>query len=98
MRGWSTAGFDGGLRARRCRRWCWVIQARPANGGYAAMDMAVRYRRFLDIRSGTTPRSCVRVITERKREKSMDRLKGKTALVVGAGSIGPGWGNGKATA
>ena len=28
----------------------------------------------------------------------MERLKGKTAMVVGAGSIGPGWGNGKATA
>lgn len=28
----------------------------------------------------------------------MPRLTGKTALVVGAGSIGPGWGNGKATA
>jgi len=28
----------------------------------------------------------------------MQRLKGKVALVVGAGSIGPGWGNGKATA
>ncbi|HWW48129.1 MAG TPA: glucose 1-dehydrogenase [Xanthobacteraceae bacterium] len=28
----------------------------------------------------------------------MARLKGKTALVVGAGSSGPGWGNGKATA
>src|SRR5436305_9935838 len=28
----------------------------------------------------------------------MPRLKGKVALVVGAGSIGPGWGNGKATA
>ena len=27
-----------------------------------------------------------------------DRLKGKIALVVGAGSIGPGWGNGKGTA
>ena len=27
-----------------------------------------------------------------------DRLKGKVALVVGAGSIGAGWGNGKATA
>lgn len=27
-----------------------------------------------------------------------DRLKGKVALVVGAGSIGPGFGNGKATA
>src|ERR1700761_3455991 len=26
------------------------------------------------------------------------RLEGKTAIVVGAGSIGPGWGNGKATA
>src|SRR5882724_4453303 len=28
----------------------------------------------------------------------MERLKGKTAMVVGAGSIGPGCGNGKATA
>jgi NAD(P)-dependent dehydrogenase (short-subunit alcohol dehydrogenase family) len=28
----------------------------------------------------------------------MERIKGKIALVVGAGSIGPGWGNGKATA
>jgi NAD(P)-dependent dehydrogenase (short-subunit alcohol dehydrogenase family) len=27
-----------------------------------------------------------------------DRLKDKIALVVGAGSIGPGWGNGKAIA
>lgn len=27
-----------------------------------------------------------------------ERLSGKTALVVGAGSAGPGWGNGKATA
>jgi NAD(P)-dependent dehydrogenase (short-subunit alcohol dehydrogenase family) len=27
-----------------------------------------------------------------------ERLKGKVALVFGAGSIGPGWGNGKATA
>ena len=27
-----------------------------------------------------------------------DRLKDKAALVIGAGSIGPGWGNGKATA
>src|ERR1700724_1354683 len=32
------------------------------------------------------------------REESVQRLKGKTAMVVGAGSIGPGWGNGKATA
>ena len=28
----------------------------------------------------------------------MNRLKEKTAMVVGAGSVGPGWGNGKATA
>ena len=27
-----------------------------------------------------------------------DRLKDKVALVTGAGSVGPGWGNGKATA
>ena len=30
--------------------------------------------------------------------KRGDRLEGKVALVTGAGSIGPGWGNGKATA
>ena len=28
----------------------------------------------------------------------MNRLNGKIAMVVGAGSVGPGWGNGKATA
>src|SRR5512143_1964073 len=27
-----------------------------------------------------------------------NRLKGKVAIVTGAGSVGPGWGNGKATA
>src|SRR5688500_13684267 len=27
-----------------------------------------------------------------------DRFAGKVALVLGAGSVGPGWGNGKATA
>jgi NAD(P)-dependent dehydrogenase (short-subunit alcohol dehydrogenase family) len=32
------------------------------------------------------------------RKNMPERLKGKVALVVGAGSIGPGWGNGKATA
>jgi NAD(P)-dependent dehydrogenase (short-subunit alcohol dehydrogenase family) len=41
-----------------------------------------------------------RRVGKKKRQgiDAMDRLKGKTALVVGAGSIGPGWGNGKATA
>jgi NAD(P)-dependent dehydrogenase (short-subunit alcohol dehydrogenase family) len=32
------------------------------------------------------------------RKNMPERLKGKIALVVGAGSVGPGWGNGKATA
>src|SRR5437762_9490260 len=32
------------------------------------------------------------------RKNMPERLKEKIALVVGAGSIGPGWGNGKATA
>ena len=27
-----------------------------------------------------------------------DRLRNKIAIVFGAGSVGPGWGNGKATA
>ena len=30
--------------------------------------------------------------------KRGDRLAGKVALVTGAGAVGPGWGNGKATA
>src|SRR4030088_1619995 len=37
-------------------------------------------------------------MTERKREKSIARFRVNPARVVGAGSIGPGWGNGKATA
>ena len=52
---------------------------------------------------GTTSRPCARANDSRAsnnngRENSVKRLKGKTAMVVGAGSIGPGWGNGKATA
>jgi NAD(P)-dependent dehydrogenase (short-subunit alcohol dehydrogenase family) len=30
--------------------------------------------------------------------RGYERLKGRVAMVVGAGSVGPGWGNGKATA
>src|SRR5262249_2857567 len=65
--GWSRAGFDGRLSARRLRNRC-------------RQDRA----------SANNDRS--------KGENAMDRLKGKVAIVVGAGSIGPGWGNGKATA
>lgn len=38
-----------------------------------------------------------RTLSEQDRRVA-GRLSGKTALVVGAGSVGPGWGNGKATA
>jgi NAD(P)-dependent dehydrogenase (short-subunit alcohol dehydrogenase family) len=31
-------------------------------------------------------------------DRSKGRLEGRVAIVIGAGSIGPGWGNGKATA
>src|SRR3712207_731758 len=33
-----------------------------------------------------------------ERRSMADRLKGRTAIVFGAGSSGPGWGNGKAAA
>jgi hypothetical protein len=33
-----------------------------------------------------------------KKNAPMPRLKGKVAIVAGAGSIAPGWSNGKATA
>src|ERR1700687_3205169 len=99
MRVLSAAGFKGDVRARRCRTWCSAIPAPPANGGCAATDIAGRCRRFLATRSAPMSRSCGRVnVNNRQRERSMQRLKGKTAMVVGAGSIGPGWGNGKATA
>src|SRR3954468_5141460 len=50
--------------------------------------------------SGTSPKRVhpgMRTLNWRK-ETAMPRLEGKTAMVVGAGSIGPGWGNGKAAA
>ena len=55
------------------------------------------------IGANVTTHARLRTLTQettiiKRREKSMERLKGKTAMVVGAGSIGPGWGNGKATA
>lgn len=37
-------------------------------------------------------------IHKRGGKRPVARLEGKTALIMGAGSIGPGWGNGKATA
>src|SRR5947199_446939 len=52
--------------------------------------------------SGSAPRGASRnddlLNHEFWKENAMPRLGGKTAMVVGAGSIGPGWGNGKATA
>src|ERR1700759_5093768 len=59
--------------------------------------------RVQSLRPSTPParkaRRCASLTSRKeKREASMDRLKGKVAMVVGAGSIGPGWGNGKATA
>ena len=41
---------------RRCRKWCWAIPARPANGGCAMMGVAKRCRRFSGIRSAPMSR------------------------------------------
>src|SRR3954465_2143628 len=49
-------------------------------------------------RRGSHNHACVPTQNRSNRETIMNRLKGKVAMVVGAGSIGPGWGNGKATA
>src|ERR1700760_3081067 len=38
------------------------------------------------------------MLAKKQGRSRLGRLDGKTAIVVGAGSIGPGWGNGKATA
>ena len=55
-RGWSMAGFNGSRSARRCRRSCSAIPARPANGGCAMTASAGRCRRFSAIRSVLTSR------------------------------------------
>ena len=39
-----------------------------------------------------------RDLNAKRKENQMLDLKGKVAMVTGAGSVGPGWGNGKATA
>jgi NAD(P)-dependent dehydrogenase (short-subunit alcohol dehydrogenase family) len=46
------------------------------------------------------PRSSgpVPIVNEQEKYGMTGRLEGKVALVFGAGSVGPGWGNGKATA
>src|SRR6185437_8055529 len=93
------AGLSGSRSAARCPNWCSAIPARPANGGYAEMENAARCRMCSAIRSVLISSRCGRANNcERNGRISMDRLRGKVAMVVGAGSIGPGWGNGKATA
>src|SRR5438270_670186 len=37
-------------------------------------------------------------MTRHEGDEMSGRLSGRAAIVIGAGSIGPGWGNGKATA
>src|SRR6476469_10347635 len=49
--------------------------------------------------TGLIPRRPPRQTPGKKpRRTIVFRLDGKVALVTGAGSVGPGWGNGKATA
>ena len=111
-RGWSTAGFSGNpkraadagsgagqFRRRRrmaaVQRWTMpdaVGDFRTSGRGQCHDDERVPVARMRFAPSG------LQDLNDIKREKSMERLKGKTAMVVGAGSIGPGWGNGKATA
>jgi hypothetical protein len=56
VRASSMAGFNGDLRARRRRNWCLAIPAPPANGDYAATEVAEHCRRFSGIRSAPTSR------------------------------------------
>src|SRR5271165_7427901 len=46
----------------------------------------------------TVSRRDWRADTTERKAGTMERLKDKVALVMGAGSAGPGWGNGKACA
>src|SRR6266487_3493376 len=59
-------------------------------------DKAKRNRKNPGFRKSSIRATVISTLSSR--ENAMARLKGKTAIVVGAGSIGPGWGNGKATA
>jgi NAD(P)-dependent dehydrogenase (short-subunit alcohol dehydrogenase family) len=79
-----------GNRGKGFRQRFWDYRALASNAS-AAPAASVDRPDFAGALSGLQDRY-------QKREKSMERLKGKTAMVVGAGSIGPGWGNGKATA
>ena len=95
---------------RRAQRDRHRLRGRARERTRRASRSTVRWSRFPPI---PTPNACLRAAKlcgssrvdnpaaqqqKRNGRISMDRLKGKVAMVVGAGSIGPGWGNGKATA
>jgi NAD(P)-dependent dehydrogenase (short-subunit alcohol dehydrogenase family) len=70
-----------------------LLSLRPFAGPLAARTMVCNLSDIRLSRQGRPRRDGVY-----GRESMGDRLKDKVALVSGAGSSGPGWGNGKATA
>ena len=90
----------------------WSASAAPANSTRCASREIARFKRpkdyvFVDAlpknNYGKILKTELRELDSkrqetRRRKPVPDRLKDKVAMVVGAGSIGPGWGNGKATA
>ena len=93
------------------RSWSpmWSATPRAANSTRFALTAIARFKRPKDyVFVDALPKNNYgKILKTELREldckatgeaRMADRLKDKVALVVGAGSIGPGWGNGKATA
>ena len=95
---------SGMPRARNWTASAW--NGSPASSGRRPMSFWMRCRRTITVKSSkpscaaSTARRTIRpdISGPTGRTGMAGRLAGKAALVIGAGSIGPGWGNGKATA
>src|SRR5262249_23907185 len=90
----SSSPMSWGRRMRPSST-SFVFRRSPVSSGRRIMSSSRRCPRTITARSSRP--NCVSA-TRAASANMPDRLKGKVALVVGAGSIGPGWGNGKATA
>src|SRR2546426_1134008 len=108
---WRRAGFAPGRAVRRCRSLCTQAGAgirrshalgyrlaapqpgrdsrRRPSGRSAGRDRALR---------SPAPSAPRRQPAALLRFHQVKRLQGRVAIITGAGSVGPGWGNGRATA
>src|SRR5688572_19665238 len=86
----SPASWWKGFRSRRCGAP--TGRTRTSRRFRMIISWSIFWRRLLLRKRKEKP-----FLSTTRRGSMASRLKDKVALVIGAGSVGPGWGNGRAT-